>query len=109
MKWFVGEALYREGGMWRPTRSDRILRTMRVHTGGDTVYVDVRGSRKASELGAYHAAVRQFLSTGDESVLSKFRSRSVAGKPYEVDPEVLEEMARRGHLDLDTIYRVAGV
>jgi hypothetical protein len=108
VEWYAGDALYRESGSWRTTRADRILRTMKVHTNGESFYVDIRGSRKASEVGAYHAAVGQFLTTGDETVLWRFQGKTVAGLLYETDPAVLEEMARRGLTDLDGIYRIAG-
>jgi len=79
---------------------------MVVYSSGAIVDVDVRGSRKASELGAYHATVRYFLATGGESTLRRFDGKRVAGVPYETDPAVLEEMARRGQLDVDSIYQL---
>lgn len=108
VQWFAGEALYRESGRWRVTRADRILRTMRVNSNGDVVLVDVRGSRKASELGAYHAAVYRYLHTGDDERLRRFTGNSVAGVPYETDTEVLEEMWRRGDLTVEEIYKLVG-
>jgi len=78
---------------------------MVVYSDGSIVEVDVRGSRKASEVGAYHAAVGSFLATGDDSRVTRFRGRRVAGVTYETDPTVLEEMARRGQLDMDSIYQ----
>jgi hypothetical protein len=79
---------------------------MIVYSDGNVVEVDVRGSRKASELGAYHAAVSAFLATGDEEVLRQFERRGVGGYAYETDPTVLEEMARRGQLDMESIYQL---
>jgi hypothetical protein len=79
---------------------------MVVYSAGVVVDVDVRGSRKASELGAYHAAVAAFLATGDEDVLRPFEGRRVGGYAYETDPSVLEEMARRGQLDMESIYQL---
>ena len=80
---------------------------MKVHTQGRTTFVTVRGSRKASELSAYHQAVRRFRDTGDDSVLRRFEGKSVAGHPYETDPDVLEELARRGYLTTEHIYRMS--
>jgi len=104
--WHGGEALQRKGGRWRARAGDRIYRPMIVHSEGRTVAVDVRGSRKASEVSVYHRAVAHFLQTGDETVLRRFRGKSVAGHPYETDPGVLEEMARRGQLDVESIYQL---
>ncbi len=106
MKWFGIDAVYREGGKWRVTRADRLLRTMRVNSRGDVVVVDVRGSRKASELGAYHAAVYRYLHTGDDDALQRFAGKSVAGVPYETNGDALEEMWRRGDLSVEDIYQL---
>jgi hypothetical protein len=105
---YAGPAFRKEGGRWRVTEGDRIPRTMKVHTEGKTIWVTVRGSRKASELSAYHTAVREFRDTGDESALQTFEGRSVAGHPYETRPVVLEELARRGYLTTEHIYRISG-
>jgi hypothetical protein len=102
---YGGEGLQKDRGRWRTKPADRIYRPMFVYSDGDKVAVDVRGSRKASELGAYHAAVGEFLATGEESVLSRFEGRTVGGHTYETDPTSLEEMARRGQLDMDSIYQ----
>ena len=105
MTWHVAKALKREGGRWKPTKGDRLLRAMSVNSEGRVVNVNVRGSRKASEISRYHVAVRWFLDTGDESLLQAFTSKKVAGVVYETDPEVLEDMARRGQLDIESIYQ----
>ena len=97
--------LERHGRRWRATPADRLYRPMVVYSNGEIVEVDVRGSRKASELGAYHSAVGLFLATGDENALRRFEERRVGGVPYETDPRVLEEMARRGQLDMESIYQ----
>ena len=104
---FAGAALFKQGGGWRVTMADRLPRVMKVHTQGRTTFVTVRGSRKASELSAYHQAVRRFRDTGDDSVLRRFEGKSVAGHPYETDPDVLEELARRGYLTTEHIYRMS--
>ena len=104
--WHAGEALHHERGSWRPTSGDRLYRAMWVHSNGETVTIDVRGSHKASEVGAYHAAVRYFVETGDETALLPFSGKTVAGIPYETELSVLEEMGRRGQLNFDSIYQL---
>jgi hypothetical protein len=103
---YADDALEKRGGRWRAKPADRIYRPMIVYSDGKVVEVDVRGSRKASELGAYHAAVSVFLATGDEEALRPFEGRRVGGYAYETDPTVLEEMARRGQLDMESIYQL---
>jgi hypothetical protein len=106
VRWYAGEALVRVQGNWQVRAGDRLYRRMYVHSGGQTVAVGVRGSQKASALSDYHQAVGIFLETGDESLLRRFASKSIAGLPFETNPDVLEEMARRGHLDVDSIYQL---
>jgi hypothetical protein len=103
---YAGDALERNGGRWHATHGDRLYRPMVVYSGGAIVDVDVRGSRKASELSAYHSAVRHYLDTGDEEPLKRFQGKSVGGFVYETDPDVLDEMARRRQLDTESIYRL---
>ena len=106
VRWFVGDAIEKRQGRWRARPADRLYRAMFVFSNGQIVPVDVRGSRKASELARYHQAVRHFLNTGDGTLLTAFEGRSVAGRPYETDLDVLEEMARRHQLDIESIYQV---
>ncbi len=79
---------------------------MIVFSAGTIVPVDVRGSRKASELRAYHEAVSKYLDTGDEEPLRRFTGKTVAGAEYETDPDVLDEMARRRQLTIESIYQL---
>lgn len=105
---YAGEALERDGRRWVVTSGDRLYRPMVVYSGGEVVAVDVRGSRKAAELSAYHRAVGHYLDTGDEEPLQHFAGRTVAGVEYETDPDYLDEMARRGQLSIESIYQVVG-
>jgi hypothetical protein len=104
--WHAGEALQRSDGGWSATPGDRLYRPMYVYSNGEKVRVDVRGSRKASELARYHAARSRYLETGDDIPLLQFTGKSVAGVPYETDTSVLEEMARRNYLDIESIYQL---
>lgn len=106
VRWHVGEALDRRGSEWVATGGDRLYRPMIVYSGGAVVPIDVRGSRKASEVSAYHAAVRHYLDTGDEDPLRHFVGKTVAGVEYETDPNFLDEMARRRQLDVESIYQL---
>jgi hypothetical protein len=104
--WHAGGALEGRRGRAAATSGDRMYRPMVVYSAGDVVAVDVRGSRKASEVGAYHNAVRHYLDTGDEGPLRRFAGKTVAGVEYEADPDVLDEMARRRQLNVESIYQL---
>ena len=105
MFFHVRPALERSGGRWRATKADRILRAMTVISDGKVVEVDVRGSRKASELSRYYSAVRRFVDTGRDDDLRKFQGKKVAGVAYETDLDVIEMMGARSALPSDSIYR----
>lgn len=91
----------------RVTLADRLLRPLRIYAAGESVEVDVRGSRVASIVGVYHSAIRTYLNTGDVSELRRFEGKRVAGRILETDPDTLDEMARRGTFRLDHIYVLA--
>ena len=69
------------------------------------VELDLRDSDQASLVGRHWAAIGRFLETGDETVLQEFRGSQVAGFVLETDPDVIEELARRGELRFEDIYR----
>jgi hypothetical protein len=84
---------------WRP---------MKVYSGGRVIVVDVSNSIDASNIGRYHAAVRHYLHTGDGSHLVPFEGWSVNGIEVDTDLDVLDEMARQGVFDFDSIYVLGG-
>jgi len=63
------------------------------------------GSRSASLLGKYSAAVQKYLRTGDSSVLAPFAGKRVAGHELVTDPQILLALAKAGELRLDDLYR----
>ena len=85
---------------------DRLHRAMYIFSGGEIVPVTVRGSRKASEVSAYHHAVRYYLDTGLTDRLRPFVGKTVDGVEYDTDPDVLDEIARRGQLSIESIYQL---
>jgi hypothetical protein len=103
-----GGALAVEGGRYRPTGSDRLLRVMRVFgTDGVETEVQLRSSRQASQVGEHWSAIGHYLETGDDSRLRALRGKTVAGIPLETDPELIDEWERRGELEIDDIYDLA--
>jgi len=100
------EALTGTGGRARALRSDRLYRQLWIISGGQKVVVDVRGSRQASIVGEYWNAMQRYVE-GDDEALAPFRGKAVGGYELETDPDVLDELARRGDLSFEDIYRVA--
>ena len=105
---YAGDSLTLRNQRWEAVLADRKIRSMYVNTGGHVVPVKVRGSRKASELSAYHNAVGYYLATGEADRLQPFLGKSVGGLEYETDLDVLDEMARRGQLSIESIYQAVG-
>jgi hypothetical protein len=87
-------------------RADRRRRKMLLPTKRGTKRVVVSGSRTASQLGKYMAAVGVFLRSGDTEALEQFAGESIAGHRLITDPETLSSLAQAGALQLDTIYAV---
>lgn len=104
--WWAGDTVTRTAGSHRVSAGDRLFRPMYVYSGGQSVAVDVRGSRAATKVGQYHAAVQRYLNTGDASRLTKFQGVKVGGVELEADLDVLDELARRGAFDFESIYRM---
>jgi hypothetical protein len=73
----ITHAYKRVGRRWKANRYDRIERKMNINTGGHRVSITVRSSRYASIIGKYHSAVREFLETGDVSVLKPFKGKRI--------------------------------
>jgi hypothetical protein len=103
--WAADAIADRRGG-GHVTAADRMFRPMYVYSGGQAVPVDVRGSRTASIVGRYHSAIGHYLNTGDDSRLTRFAGQTVGGVELEADPEVIDELARRGRFDFESIYRM---
>ena len=77
---------------------------MLVPTAVGNAPVTVRGSKQASELGKYMAAVGKYLRTGDVEGLGKFEGKSIGGHALITDPDLLSSLAQAGALTLDEIY-----
>lgn len=106
VRWWASPAVERRRNEWQVTPGDRLYRPMYAYSGGRVEPVDVRGSRVASTVGRYHSAVQRYLHTGDVSALARFAGTKVGGVELETDLDVIDEMARRGQFDFESIYRV---
>ena len=93
------------GGRYRPTPADRLFRPLRALTTEGVVDLDLPDSRVATLIGRHWAAIRRFLDTGNETVLQEFQGQRVGSFILETDPDVIEDLARRGELSFEDIYR----
>ena len=91
---YLGRSGFRkEGGRWKPTKTDSFLRRMAFYENGRRRAVTVRGSKVASRIGKYDRAVRTFLEdpAHDPSVLKKWVGRTFVDAQghvhtFETDP-----------------------
>src|ERR1700733_446332 len=106
IKRYVGSELLqdRPGGRIRATKSDRLVRYMQIPGPDGPKDVTVRGSKAASELGRYMAAVGKFLRSGEVDALAKFQGKSIGGHVLITDPDTLSVLAQAGAPTLDEIY-----
>jgi hypothetical protein len=77
--------------------ADRLFRPMEIPTREGAVLRAVYGSRAASKLGGYEGALDRFLA-GDDRALLPYEGKRVGGVALPTDPDVVEDMARRGIL-----------
>jgi hypothetical protein len=78
VKKYAGSALVREeSGRYSVKASDRLSRRLRFLTSSGQIAITVRGSKVASKIATYWAAVDQYLKTGDTERLTAFRGKSV--------------------------------
>lgn len=100
------DAVIRTGSTWVVKPADRIYRPMFVYSDGQRRSIEVRGSRVASDVGRYHSAVGHYLNTGDDSRIRAMTGVRVAGVELETDPDVIDDLARRGVFEFESIYRL---
>ena len=103
MRRYGGTAMRKERGRWTATTYDRLERTMRAITTEGVQELRTRDSRTASLIAEHLNAVHDFMRTGDEAQLRRFRGRSftVGGQRYtlETDPDALLTLDEGGDLD----------
>jgi len=95
-------------GRYAVTRSDRLARHLWLHTEAGKIEITVRGSRAASRVAHYMAAVDQYLRSGDDAALREFEGESIrAGKTahaFLTDRDALERLAFAGEISFDRLY-----
>ena len=89
-----------DNGRWAPKQYDHIPRMMKINENGKEIVIQVNDSRHASSIGKYHSTVREFLHTGDITVLDPYhrkRIRDAKGDWHilETNPKNLYEINER--------------
>ena len=105
IKKYVGSALLqdRPGARIRPTKRDRFVRYMQIPGPHGPVEIKVRGSKEATDVARYKAAVNRFLS-GDLKALAPWRGKKIAGVELVTDRRTLKSLAQDEKLPY-SLYR----
>ena len=105
IKRYAGAALLqdRPGGRIRATKSDRLVRYLQIPGPNGPREISVRGSKAASEVANYKAAVNRFL-RGDRNALAEWHGKKIAGVELVTDGKVLVDQADKGQLPY-ALYR----
>lgn len=106
---FGKSALRRKKGRFVAKPTDTLLRILVVPTKEGKRELAVYGSRQASLLGEYWAAVHKYVSTGDSSAIEKFKDKHItdAGRkriPLLTDLEEIDRQASAGELSFESLY-----
>jgi hypothetical protein len=110
----AGSAL-RKGasGRYKARASDALLRVLVLPTQDGLMEVATRDSRSATVAGEYGNAVQDFLQTGDDTELQRFRDQHIIdaeGKsvPLLTNLDELERLGAAGVLSFESLYAKVG-
>jgi hypothetical protein len=96
-------------GRYSVKPTDQLLRVLKVPTPHGSHEIGVRGSKQASLLGQYWAAVHKYLATGDASGVEKFRGKQIKDAtgaiiPLLTDLKALSRQGSAGVLSFESLY-----
>jgi hypothetical protein len=102
---YVGSALRQDhaGGRIRAVPRDRFTYYLQIPGPDGPIQVTAKGSKEATELGAYVNARAAFLRSGDESTLRRFQGKKIGGHALVTDPKLLTAQAEQGE-SFDQLY-----
>lgn len=105
MKRYVGAALRqdRPGGRIRARKSDRLPRYLQLPGVDGPIDITARGSKQATEISRYKAAVNRFLAD-DPDALTRWQGKKIAGVKLITDREILKSLAHKDLLPY-SLYR----
>jgi hypothetical protein len=105
MKRYVSSALSqdRPGARIRATKSDRLVRYLEIPGPNGPIEITARGSKQATEVARYKAAVNRFLG-GDLNALASWHGKKIAGVELITASNTLKGLAQRELLPY-SLYR----
>ena len=105
IKKYVGSALLqdRPGGRIRATKSDRYVRYLQIPGLHGPIEITAHGSKEASEVARYKAAVNRFLG-GDVGALAPWHGKTIAGVQLITAGRTLKSLAQKELLPY-SLYR----
>jgi hypothetical protein len=108
-KWAGPVLQKRSTGKWGVTKTDRLLRELRIITPDGEREILVRGSRQATQLSRYFEAVHRYLETGDTSKLVRFQGKFIKDArgvqiPFLTDQKKLKLLGYAGALSFESLY-----
>ena len=106
---YVGRAVTRTSrGRYVATPSDRLTRRIWLLTKRGKIEIAVRGSRPASRVARYMAAVDQYLRSGRTDALQEFQGKTIrAGKVthrFVTDTTTLDRLAFADEVSFERLY-----
>lgn len=110
IKKYIGSALRVKNHRTIARKTDSLLRQMSIYENGKEVFIQVRGTRKASLIGKYHSAIGR-LKENDKSLLLSFREttiKDIKGKIHRFDSnpdKILEILEKMEEFEFFNIYR----
>jgi hypothetical protein len=105
MKRYVGSALSqdRRGARIRATKSDRLVRYLEIPGPHGPIEITARGSKQATEVARYKAAVNRFLG-GEPNALASWHGKKIAGVELVTAGNTLKGLAQKELLPY-SLYR----
>jgi hypothetical protein len=105
IKRYAGSALVqdRPGARIRATKSDRLVRYLQIPGPHGPIDITAHGSKEASEIARYKAAVNRFLA-GDLNALAPWHGKKIAGIELITDARTLKGLAQKELLPY-SLYR----
>jgi len=105
MKRYVGSALLqdRRGAHISAAKSDRLVRYLEIPGPHGPIEITARGSKQASEVAKYKAAVNRFLG-GDSNALASWHGKKIAGIELVTAGNTLKGLAQKELLPY-SLYR----
>jgi hypothetical protein len=102
---YVGGALVqdRRGARIRATKSDRLVRYLQIPGPHGPIEITARGSKQATEIARYKAAVNRFLG-GDLNALASWHGKKIAGVELITASNTLKGLAQKELLPY-SLYR----